>query len=159
MSVQATYGAPRTPTGKIVSTIAAAMIAGMLLAQLFSFEDFAVTLGAVLPFNDMVATKVLAAGIVVVELLALPYLLSMYLSMLMRITCAFATEATALFWLMIALTNAHAQNSALFSTAINVSGGIIAALWAFILSTLIAATIYGDTRDRSNPLEKKPELR
>lgn len=159
MSVQANYGAPRTASAKVASLTAAAMLVCMLLAQLFNYEDFAVTLGTVLPFNDIVGTKVLAASIVALELLALPYLLSMYLSALMRVTCALAAAAVALFWLMIAFTNAHASNSAFFSTTIDLPGGIIAALWAVVLSGLIAATIYGDTRDHSNPLEKKPKLR
>lgn len=159
MSVQANYGAPRTATGKVASLTAAAMLVSMLLAQLFNYEDFAVTLGAVLPFNDIVGTKVVAASIVVLELLALPYLLSMYLSVLMRVTCALAAAAVALFWLLIAFTNAHASNSAFFSTTIDIPGGVIAATWALVLSGLVTVTVYGDTRDGSNLLEKKPKLR
>ena len=122
------------------------MVTLMLLAQLYGFEDFSTVLTGVLRFDDRPLISAIAAGVVLLELLALPYLLSMYLSPLMRIVSAVAGAAVGLMWFFIAFTNAHASNVGLFSASPEVSGGIMAAVWSSLLAGLITWVLYVDAR-------------
>jgi hypothetical protein len=148
MKIQATYGPARSKRTQVSAVIAAIMVLGMLLSQLFSYEDFAAVLGGVLPFNDQPLATVGAAVIVIVELLSLPYLLGMYVSILMRIFSAGLAFVVSGFWLLTSLTNAHAANSALFSTTLELSGGLLAALWSAALFGIVTYVIFTDTRFR-----------
>ncbi|MES2875964.1 MAG: hypothetical protein V4678_00680 [Patescibacteria group bacterium] len=148
MKIIPSYGAPRSRVVTGVCLTAAGMLAAMLLAQLYGFEDFPATLGSVLPFNDQSLTAATAAGVIFLELLALPYLLGMYISKLMRIVSAAAAAVVSALWLMVCFTNSHALNSGLFSTTLEVPGGLLAALWSVVLFGLIAKVLAHDSRFR-----------
>jgi len=120
----------------------------MLTAQLFGYEDLAVILGTLLPFDGRAMDYVVASGLVITELLSLPYLLRMYISRLMRIVSAAAAAIVAGFWLLTSLTGAHALNSGLFSTTLELPGGLLAVFWSLVLSGLIAPVIVADSRFR-----------
>lgn len=124
------------------------MLVVMLVAQLFGYENFAGVLAGVLPFNDLAATAVVSAAIVLAELLALPYLLRTYISRLMRVLSALAGFVISGFWLLSALTNAHAANSGLFSTSLTLPGGLLSALWTIVLFAAISYIIFADSRFR-----------
>lgn len=124
------------------------MIVTMLVAQLFHYEDFASTLAVVLPTHNQQLTEITAAAIVLAELLALPYLSGMYLSTLMRFLSASLGATVSLFWLLIALTNAHATNSALLSTTIQLPGGLVAVVWALLLVGFYIVVAAADSRFR-----------
>jgi hypothetical protein len=158
MKIIASYGQARSLRTWASALVAAVMITVMLLAQLFEYEDFIVILGALLPVNDAASVKVIAALIIVTELLALPFLLNMYLSKLMRVLSAVMAMGVATFWLFTALTNAHANNSGMFSTTIELQGGLVAAMWALILFGTVAVLVRDETRSRNMPLEKKTKL-
>ena len=159
MKIIGSYGPLRTQRTRVAALIAAAMVTAMLLAQLYGYEDLAVTLGAVLPFNQATTLSVIAAVIVIVELLSLPYLLGMYLSRLMRILCGAFAAGVSVLWLFTCFTNSHASNSGLFSTTLELSGGIIATAWSLLLFAAIVVVIKADTQTDSLPLEKKSDLR
>ena len=148
MKVTSSYGPNRTRATQIISIVASLMLVAMLVSQLFGYEDFAVTLSTLSASNDYKFFSVLAAVIVLLELISLPYLLRMYLSPLMRIVSAAAGFFVTGFWIVSTLTNAHAENSGLLSTAITIPGGVVAAIWTFILFGLVCRVIYADSRLR-----------
>ena len=148
MKVTSSYGPDRTRATQTVSIVASIMLVTMLVSQLFGYEDFAVTLSTLSASSDYKFFAVLAASVVLLELMSLPYLLRMYLSPLMRIVSAAAGFFVAGFWIVSTLTNAHAENSGLLSTVITIPGGVMAALWTFILFGLICRVIYADSRFR-----------
>lgn len=128
--------------------LAAAMVVAMLLAQLFGYEDFPTVLSALLPINDLALTTALGAGVVLAELLALPYLLGMYIGKLMRVFSAVLAGVISVFWLLLSLTNAHAINSGLFSTTLELPGGAVAGIWGMLLSGLYFLVVLADSRFR-----------
>ena len=148
MHIKQSYGPHRSRSAQVAALAAAAIIVVMLLGQLFGFEDFASVLGTVMPFNDMPLSSTLAAGLVLVELLALPYLLAMYLSPLMRALSATAALAVALFWLIVCLTNAHASNIGMLSSTFTIHGGLVAVAIAFVLFVLILRVVLHDSKFR-----------
>ncbi len=115
----------------------------MLVAQLFTFEDTAPLiesfgLGGGEPF-----AKVLAGCIVIAELLALPFLLRMRLSPLMRMVSMVSGWVAALWWVYIALFSLAAgtsiANVGFFGVVVNIPSGIL----AVVLATIVAsATIW-----------------
>lgn len=130
----------------------------MLLAQLFGYEDFASALAVIMPITDQHFVEILAAGMVLAELLSLPYLLGMYISRLMRALSVIAGIGVCGFWLLATLTNAHASNSALLSTTVHIPGGIIAVLWAMVVTGLFLRVFVSDTRFRHARLEDNKTL-
>lgn len=148
-TVKATYPAKRRPRIQYAAWLTAAMITIMLLAHLFSFENFASVLTLVMSYNNQQLIEISAALVVVVELLAIPYLLGMKLSPLMRIFSAGFGGLTVLFWLFTSLTNAHAENSAIFGDTLTLPGGILAVLWSLILAS---AYIYVIAHERRSNL-------
>lgn len=148
MSVQASYGPPRTRRTIAVSLTVSLMVIGMLLTQLYGYEAFAAILSSVVSTNDSRAHHALAAAIVMAELLALPYLLRMYMSRLFRVLSAGMGLFLAGFWLLVALTNAHASNIGLFSDTVSLPGGLLAALWCLLLTGSVVAIIAADSRFR-----------
>ena len=146
MKVIPTYGPRRTNWVSRAARVAAGMVTLMLLAQLYGFEDFSTVLSGVLPFDESPLISAIAASLVLLELFALPYLLSMYLSPLMRIVSAVVSAAVALTWFFVTITNAHAGNVGLFSASPEVPGGILAAGWTSLLAGLIAWVLFVDCR-------------
>lgn len=138
--------ASRTRVTTIAGLVAAALIAVMLLAQLYGFEYFASILLLVSPTMSQADVASLAAGIVVVELLSLPYLLNMHMSVLFRAMSAFTSFCVAMYWLMTAMTNSHASNIGMFSDTLVFAGGIAPFLVASILIVCIGLVLYSDTK-------------
>ena len=136
------------------SVASAIMIVSMLVAQLYGYESFASTLLVVLPPTSVANMTLIAALIVLVELLALPYLLNMRLSYLMRILSAGCSISIALFWLMVALTNTHASNVAFFSDTVHFHGGVLAFVWSVFLIIAVGVTMQSDIRVHSTDLRK-----
>ncbi len=148
MNIVPTYGSPRSRSTKCFAWVAAIMLVVMSLAQLYSFEDQPTILGALLPFNDQPLAAVVATLVVLAQILALPYLLGMYISRFMRVLCIAACGFVCSLWLLLAFTNAHAENSGLFSTTLDVGGGILAALWSLVLFVCFARVAFADSKFR-----------
>ncbi len=94
---------PRNPNIKQLSILLAGIYTVFAVTQLFSFEDFTVLTGSFDLFNNDVLSSVLASLIVVSEVFALPYLLRIKVSRLMRVfsmVCGWIVAAT---WLKISL--------------------------------------------------------
>ncbi len=148
MKLHLTYGPTRRIRTKIVARVCAFIFLTMLLAQLYKYEDFASVLSIVLPVNNQQLSVILAGAIAFAELLAFPYLLGMYVSKLMRALSGLFATLAAVFWLLTTLTNAHASNSAILSTALSLPGGIVSLLWAVLLATTLTYVIVQDSRFR-----------
>lgn len=148
MTITPTYGAPRNRTTITIAVVTAAMFTLMLVSQLFGYEDLASELSSIMAINDIRLLQVVAGVVVLLELLALPYLLGMYLSQLLRFLSAAAGFGVAGFWLLMSLTNAHIENSGIFASTIELPGGVLAALWSFLLFGLICRVIVADSKFR-----------
>lgn len=148
MKIHASYGPGRSRSASVVALAAAGMLVVMLVAQLYAYEDMAHAVSALLPAGDTRSLYAGAALLVIAELLSLPYLLGMYLSRLMRYCSAATAFGVSGFWLFASFTNAHAENSGLFSSSAVVPGGILPAAWTAGLFFLVAATIAFDSRFR-----------
>jgi ABC-type proline/glycine betaine transport system permease subunit len=148
MKIVPTYGPTRNPRMRIVALTCAALMIVMLVSQLFTYEDFPSTLDVLLPINDQPLVHLTAALVVIAELFALPYLFGMYLSKLIRVFSGLFAVAVAGFWLIMSLTNAHAANSALFSTTFKLPGGIVAAVWSLVLFGMLVWVIFYDSKFR-----------
>ncbi len=94
---------PRSTVSSYAGVISAALLSPVLVGQLYDFEkmgDFISTLLLVSsPMGDL-----LAALLVAFELLALPYLLNMNLSSLMKIVSAVSGFGIVFFWLYACFT-------------------------------------------------------
>ena len=144
LTAQAT-DAPKVKNARdnYIATVYAGVLVVMLVAQLFTFEDTAPLiesfgLGGGEPF-----AKVLAGCIVIAELLALPFLLRMRLSPLMRMVSMVSGWVAALWWVYIALFSLAAgtsiANVGFFGVVVNIPSGIL----AVVLATIVAsATIW-----------------
>ena len=148
-AVKATYPTKRRPQVQYAAWAAVGMITIMLLAQLFSFENFASVLMPVMSYDNQQLVEISAALVVVVELLAIPYLLGTKLSRLMRIFSATLGGLTVLFWLFTSLTNAHAENSAIFGDTFTLPGGLLAVLWSLILAGAYVYIVAHERRSTS----------
>lgn len=150
MSVKATFPTPRPARVQYVAWAAAFMLVVMAVTQLFSFEDYPTVLSAVLPINDQSLIFIASAKIVIVEVFALPFLLGMRLSKLMRAISALLGVAISLFWFFITLTNAHTSNSGLLGDTVSLPGGIVAVLWSSLLLGSIGYVLYWTVRERQS---------
>ena len=138
---------PRSETYKRIAWAYAAILVAMAVLQLYAFEDFIPLIQSYdLPGGDGTAALV-ASLIVVFEVFALPFLLRMPLSVLMRwfsLVCALAAAST---WLKLSLyaavSQADTMPSGIFGSKIDIDTGIP----LFAISTgmvlLAVASVYG----------------
>ena len=93
---------PKTDTAGKVALLLAAILSILAIAQLFSFSKFS---GAIydmwLPGVDMVLAKLLAALVVIGEVFAVPFLLRMHLSPLMRLVSMVLGWLSIAWWLYV----------------------------------------------------------
>ena len=149
-SVHVSFGPVRRIRTTYIARGVAVLLLLMLLTQLFGYEGFSSLLAVLLPFNDQPLTDLLTAKLVVVELLALPYLLAMPLSRLMRGLSLLCGAAAITFWLFTSLTSAHAGNAALFSDTVSISGGLLPFLWCLVLAIGFGYVVSADLRSRTS---------
>src|SRR5919202_305909 len=90
---------PKTKNITSICLLVSAILTVMVVAQLFTFEDFPAVIASLwLPGCDATA-RFLAAFLVVIEVLALPFLLSMRLSPLFRIVSMVLGWVVVILWL------------------------------------------------------------
>lgn len=149
-SVSVSFGPARRIRTTYIARGVGALLTIMLLCQLFGYESFSSLLAVVMPFNDQLLTDLLTAWLVFGELLALPYLLAMPLSRLMRILSVICGALVALFWVFTQLTSAHAGNAALFSDTLPLPGGLLALLYSLLLAAGFGYVLAADIRSRTS---------
>lgn len=91
---------PRTYQSGQMAVLLAGMYTVMSLAQLFTFEDFVVLIGQVLPVGDL--SLAVASVVVSMEVFAIPFLLRMHLSDLFRWISMVFGWVTSLLWVLVA---------------------------------------------------------
>jgi hypothetical protein len=113
------------------------------VSQLFGFETFSDIIATYgLPAND-VFNKVAAALIVILEVFAIPFLLMMRLSLLMRVVSMVAGWLVLIFWLAVgvwqSMVSFYIPNAGLFGSKIDLPQG----WWlVFYMVALITLTVY-----------------
>ena len=138
---------PRSETCKRIAWAYAAILVAMAVLQLYAFEDFIPLIQSYdLPGGDGTAALV-ASLIVVFEVFALPFLLRMPLSVLMRwfsLVCALAAAST---WLKLSLYAAISQvgtiPSGIFGSKIDIDTGIPLLAISTGMVILAVVSVYG----------------
>lgn len=120
---------PRSDTAKIAAWAYAAVLVVMAIGQLYAFEKFIPLVAEYgLPGGDTTATLV-AALVVVTEVFALPFLLRMRVSPLMRWVSLACSVAVASIWVKLSLwaycTMVVIANSGMLGTKVTVPMGIV----------------------------------
>lgn len=134
---------PKSRLALFASLLAAAIFTGIVVAQLFTFEDFPAVLSSY-PLPGGYLTGLLAASLLVtVEVLAVPSLVMMRLSPLMRLVSIGCGWATCLIWLVLGLLQFMARgsdvsNSGLLGATVAVPAGWLPMLFAAGLAMLLA---------------------
>lgn len=138
---------PRSENVKIAAWVYAAILTVMAVAQLFAFEDFLPLLAQYnLPFGYGSATL---AGclIVLTEVFAIPFLLRMPLSSLMRWVSLVCSVLAPLFWVKLALwvfmNSLVLDNSGLLGTKVSIHSGVLPLAISLILFALSVWIAWG----------------
>lgn len=93
--------APKTPRIVPVATLYAVILTVMAVSQLFYFEEFISLIGSFWLPVGRAGEYLLASSIVIVEVFALPFLLRMYLSPLMRVVSMICGWIAPTIWLIL----------------------------------------------------------
>lgn len=131
---------PKTTETRQVAYFYAGILVIILLCQLFTFDDFLLLIESFwLPGGAPVA-HLLGGVIVVSELLALPFLLGMKLSPLMRIICMLCGWFVPFIWVFLSLwlmlTVNNVPNIGFLGTVVDVAPG-----WWLVFAWLAIATL------------------
>lgn len=117
----------------------AAILVVMVVAQLFKFEEFVPLIASFGLGGGEPRAMVIASVLVIAEVFALPFLLRMYLSPLMRTVSMALGWAVAGLWLYLmvglSLTVNAVGDSGFLGTALTVSFG----WWSVVLTIFLAA--------------------
>lgn len=123
---------------QLVRIITACVVVAMVVSQLFTYEAFVAIFRRAGEWNILVA-----ASIVVLEVAALPYLLSMDLSKLARMTSKLASWLVAPAWGIILMTTSRGEPTGFFGTVVSLPSGFIAGGVAILLLVMmIISTMY-----------------
>jgi hypothetical protein len=138
---------PRSESAKIAGWVYTAILVVMALGQLYAFEKFIPLVAEYgLPGGESTAT-LYASLIVILEVLALPYLLRMRVSPLFRWMSLVCSVAIAGVWIKLALwahyTDAVVENSGLLGTKVNVPVGAVSLLASVGLLALALYCAWG----------------
>jgi hypothetical protein len=153
--VQATQASrPKTKNIRTISLVFAGVLIVMAIAQLFTFEKFPSVVADLWLPGDSSSASVYSAVIVTLEVLALPFLLSMRLSPAMRLVSMVAGWTSVLIWLGISLwenlTTNVVSNSGLLGDTVTLPIG-----WWSVLVCLALAVLAGWSSWGMWPLNKK----
>jgi|GEM_PF-751813 len=141
MKVKAVFPIKRRSLPQKCTWIAAGMLVVMLVCQLFTFESFPALLATLTGVGEPYAL-LLATKIVLLELLAIPFLLEMKLSMLLRAVSAFAGILVSYFWLLLCLLTPNVTESGVFGATLSLGGGVLPICWTFLLAGLLSYVLY-----------------
>jgi hypothetical protein len=135
---------PKTKNIRTISLALAVVFTGMAVAQLFTFEDFPAVIAHMWLPGD---SSVWAAGIVTLEVLALPFLLAMRVSLAMRAVSMVAGWLVVAMWLYITtwgnVSSDIIANSGLLGETISLPVGWWTVLFCMALGVLAAWTAWG----------------
>lgn len=125
----------------------AGLLVVMIVAQLYSFEHFLLIMRDFALPGGVPASYFLAAFIVAAELLALPFLLRMQLSIAMRWLSMVLGWLVAATWLGIIVflmaTESTVTNSGLMGDVVAIAPGVVSVIWALALVVLASISAWG----------------
>lgn len=137
---------PKTRNAWLASLLLTVFLVVMIVGQLFTFEDFPSTLDAMwLPGGSTFAT-IAAALIVTFEVLALPFLLGLRLSVAMRVLSMLFGWLTIATWLVVSVgnvVNGGVANSGLLGATVPLLVGWWSVLFCVALGVLAAWVAWG----------------
>ena len=152
---------PKTKDVRRIATFYAGILVVMLVAQLFSFEEFvSLIVSFQFPGGEQLA-HFDAAFIVVVELLALPFLLRMSLSPLSRWVSIVAGWLVAATWLKftvwLVVSDSMVNNVGFLGAAVETMPGWWAIFMSIAFGILAAWASWGmwPTKGRAKRVEKR----
>jgi len=138
---------PKSETVKKVAWIYAALLVVMVVGQLFSFEKFIPLIADYWLPGGKGTTTLMAGLIVVSEVFALPFLLRMPLSPLMRWFSLGCGLLSAALWVILGLvavvSGSGMTNSGILGVKVTVPSGGVQLLWAVALSILAVWSAWG----------------
>lgn len=133
--------APRWRIAVVVAWTYAAVLVVMVLSQLFAFEDFIPLMD-----TDHKVAVIASCLIVFAEVFALPFLLRMPLSPLMRWMSLVCSVLVPTVWLKLAIAaqiNDVTTNSGMLGVVLDVPTGTPSLIFALILVMLAAGSVWG----------------
>ena len=138
---------PRSDTVKNTAWVYAAILTVMAVVQLYAFEDFVPLMASYGLPGGYGSASLIACLIVFTEVFAVPFLLRMPLSPLMR-WMSLACSVTAPFiWVKLAaigiISGSTAVNSGLLGTKVAIHAGVLSLVVALVLLTLSIFTARG----------------
>lgn len=141
-----------TQIHQYISYCLSALLVGMLVLQLYTFDEMADIFAVLLPATiSPQFAVVLPALIVIVELAALSYALPLYLSRLARLVTRIATIIVPIFWialLWLPLARLQAGVYPFFGTKLPLSIDSVSFLPVIVLSIFTAVLVYFDITHR-----------
>lgn len=138
---------PKSQLVTVASLVLAAIFIVLSVSQLFTYEDFPSILGDYWLPGDAVGAHLTAALLVTTEVFALPFLLRMRLSPLMRFVSLLCGWLATIAWLKLSLwavltTNAL-TNGGLLGATIRLSPGWWQVIFSALLLGLVGYVSYG----------------
>lgn len=118
---------PRTHDSQVIAYAYAGALVVMVLCQLFTFDEYIPLLESFNLWGGNAAANLIGGVIVVFEVLALPFLLRLNLSHLMRVICMLISLAIPIIWfklsLWLLLTNNSVSNAGFLGTLVEITPG------------------------------------
>ena len=137
----------KTNYARYVALVYAGMLVGMAVAQLFEYEDFVPLLQSFGLAGGESAAMVCAGVIVIAEVFALPFLLRMYVSPLMRVLSMVLGWLVAAIWTYILVVLTFSVNAVtdtgMLGTAVTVPSGWWNLGYAVVLIVLAGWSSWG----------------
>lgn len=137
---------PKTRNAWMASLLLAAFLVIMAVGQLFTFEDFPRTIDAMWLPGGLTFATIVAALIVTLEVLALPFLLGLRLSVAMRILSMIFGWLAIVAWLAVSIgnvLNADVANSGLLGATVSLPVGWWSILFCMALGILAVWAAWG----------------
>ncbi len=138
---------PRSQSVKVIAWVYAAVLTVMVVGQLFAFEDFIPLIANYwLPGGNGTASLV-GCLIVVTEVFAIPYLLRMPLSPLMRWTSMICGLIVPTIWIKLAITalvtDNALTNSGMLGTKVSIHAGAMQLVFSLLIAVLAIWSAWG----------------
>jgi hypothetical protein len=138
---------PKSPLTEKIAMLLAGVFVLLAVGQLFSFEDFPAVIEAWhLPSVGAGVAVLLAAFVVVLEVLAIPFLLRMRLSPAMRLVSMSSGWLVGAWWLLVTLwqnTAGVAANVGLLGATVQLPAGWWAVFFVVAIGVLVAWASWG----------------
>lgn len=137
---------PKTRNAWLAGMLLAAFLILMAVGQLFSFEDFPAVVEAMWLPGGQAAATIAAAVLVTLEVLALPFLLGLRLSVLMRVLSMLFGWLVIVAWIVLFIGNmlqGAAVNSGLLGATVILPIGWWAVFFGIALAVLAAWAAWG----------------